>query len=95
MDCTLSSVHIFLLSTETYRADVDVVHPLTRNSSRGGLLVLSSFSRRSPHEAPPHEGLLCWASAIGLPLGRSWVIVGAQEQVDRDTPVSRTPTVGA
>jgi hypothetical protein len=71
---------------------VDVVHPLMRNSSRGGLLVLSSFSRRSPYEAPPHEGLLCWASVVGLPLGRSWAVKGAQEQVDRDTPVSRTPT---
>jgi hypothetical protein len=50
VDGTLSSVLIFLLSTETYRADVDVVHPFTRNSSRGGLLILSSFSRRSPHE---------------------------------------------
>jgi hypothetical protein len=67
---------------------VDVVHPLSRNSSRGGLLVLSSFSRRSPH-----EGLLCWASVVGLPLGRSWAVEGAQEQVDRDTLVSRTPTV--
>jgi hypothetical protein len=54
VDGMLSSVLIFLLSTETYRADVDVVHPLTRNSSRGGLLVLHSFSRHSPH-----EGLLC------------------------------------
>jgi hypothetical protein len=72
---------------------VDVVHPLTRNSSQGGLLVLSSFSRRSPHEAPPHEGLVCWASVLGLPLGRSWAVEEAQEQVDRDTPVSRTPTV--
>jgi hypothetical protein len=71
---------------------VDVVHPLMRNSSRGGLLVLSSFSRRSPHEAPPHEGLLRWASVVGLPLGRSLAVEGAQEQVDRDTPVSRTPT---
>jgi hypothetical protein len=26
-------------------------------------------------------------------LGRSWAIEEAQEQVDRDTPVSRTPTV--
>jgi hypothetical protein len=25
-------------------------------------------------------------------LGRSWAVEGAQEQVDRDTPVSRTPT---
>jgi hypothetical protein len=93
MDGMLSSVLIFLLSMETYRADVDVVHPLTRNSSRGGILVLSSFSRRSPHEAPPHEGLLRWASVVGLPLGRSWAIEGAHEQVDRDTSVSRTPTV--
>jgi hypothetical protein len=72
---------------------MDVVHPLTRNSSRGGLLVLSSFSRPSPHDAPPHEGLLHWASVVGLPLGRSRAVEGAQEQVDRDTPVSRTPTV--
>jgi hypothetical protein len=93
MDGTLSLVLIFLLSMEPYRADVDMVHPLTRDSSRGGLLVLSSFSRRSPHEAPPHEDLLCWASVVGLPLGRSWAVEGAQEQVDRDTPVSRTPTV--
>jgi hypothetical protein len=71
---------------------MDMVHPLTRNCSRGGLLVLSSFSRRSPHEAPPHEGLLCWVSVFGLPLGRSWAVEGDQEQVDRDTPVSRTPT---
>jgi hypothetical protein len=71
---------------------VDVVHPLTRNSSRGDLIVLSSFSRRSPHEAPPHEGLLRWASIIDFPLGQSWAIEGAQEQVDRDTPVSRTLT---
>jgi hypothetical protein len=92
VDGTLSSVLIFLLSMKTYRADVDVVHPLTRNSSRGGLPVLNSFSHRSPHEAPPHEGLLCWASVVGLPLGRSWAIEGAQEQVDRDTPVSRTTT---
>jgi hypothetical protein len=92
MDGTLSSILIFLLGTETYRADVDVVHPLTRNSSRGGLLVLGSFSRRSPHDAPPHEGLLHCAPVIGLPLGRSWAIEGAQEQVDRDTAVSRTPT---
>jgi hypothetical protein len=92
MDGTQSSVLIFLLSTETYWADVDVVHPLMGNSSRGGLLVLSSFSCCSPHEAPPHEGLLCWASVVGLPLGRSWAVEGAQEQVDRDTPVSRTPT---
>jgi hypothetical protein len=68
-------------------------NPLTRNSSRGGLLVLSSFSRRSPHEVPPHEDLLRWASVIGLPLGRSWAVEGAQEQVDQDTPVSRTPIV--
>jgi hypothetical protein len=27
--------------------------------------------------------------------GRSWAVEGAQEQVDRDTPVSRTPTIGA
>jgi hypothetical protein len=72
---------------------MDVVHPLTRNSSRGGLLVLSSFSRPSPHEAPPHEGLLCWASVVDLPLGQSWAVEGAQEQVDQDTPVSRTLTV--
>jgi hypothetical protein len=63
-----------------------------RNISRGGLLVLNSFSHRSPHEAPPHEGLLRWASVFGLPLGQSWAIEGAQEQVDWDTPVSRTPT---
>jgi hypothetical protein len=93
VDGTLSSILIFLLSTGTYRADVDMVHLLMRNSSRGGLLVLSSFSRRSPHEAPPHEGLLRWALVIGLPLGRSWAVEGAHEQVDRDTPVSRTPTV--
>jgi hypothetical protein len=55
-------------------------------------MVLSSFSRRSPHEAPPHEGLLRWASVIVPPLGRSWAVEGAQEQVDQDTPVSRTPT---
>jgi hypothetical protein len=73
---------------------VDVVHPLTRNSSRGGLLVLSSFSHRSPHEAPSHEGLLCWASVVGLPLGRSWAIEAASEQVDQDTLVSRTLIVG-
>jgi hypothetical protein len=77
MDGTLSSVLIFLLSMETYRADMDVVHPLTRNGPRGGILVLSSFSHRSPHEAPPHEGLLRWTSVIGLPLGRSWAIEGA------------------
>jgi hypothetical protein len=46
-----------------------------------------------PHEAPPHEGLLSIASVIVSPLGRSWAIEGAQEQVDQDTPVSRTPTV--
>jgi hypothetical protein len=56
-------------------------------------MVLSSFSHRSPHEAPPHEGLFRWASAVVSPLGRSWAVEGAQEQVDRDTPVSRTPTV--
>jgi hypothetical protein len=28
----------------------------------------------------------------GCTLGRSWAIEGAQEQVDRDTPVSITPT---
>jgi hypothetical protein len=72
---------------------VDVVHPLTRNRSRRGLLVLSSFSHRSPHEAPPHGGLLRWASIVDLPLGQSWVIKGALEQVDQVTPVSRTPTV--
>jgi hypothetical protein len=55
-------------------------------------MVLSSFSRRSPHKAPPHEGLLRWASVVVPPLGRSWAVEGAQEQVDRDTPVSRTPT---
>jgi hypothetical protein len=55
-------------------------------------VVLSSFSRRSPHEAPPHEGLIRWALVVVSPLGRSWAIEGAQEQVDRDTPVSRTPT---
>jgi hypothetical protein len=92
VDGTLSSVLIFLLSTETYRINVDVVHPLTRNSSRGGLLVLGSFSRHSPREVPPHEGLLHWAPVVGLPLGRSWAIEGAPEQVDRDTPVSRTLT---
>jgi hypothetical protein len=70
-----------------------VFRPLTRNNSRGGPLVLSSFSRRSPHEAPPHEGLLCWASVFGLPLGQSWAVEGAQEQVDQDTQVSRTPIV--
>jgi hypothetical protein len=26
------------------------------------------------------------------PLGRSWAVEEAQEQVDRDTPISRTPT---
>jgi hypothetical protein len=55
-------------------------------------VVLSSFSRRSSHEAPPHEGLLRWASVVVSPLGRSWAVEGAQEQVDRDAPVSRTPT---
>jgi hypothetical protein len=45
---------------------------------------LSSCSAR-PHEAPPHEGLFRWASVVGLPLGRSWAVEGAQEQVDRDT----------
>jgi hypothetical protein len=29
----------------------------------------------------------------GCALGQSWAVEGAQEQVDRDTPVSRTPTV--
>jgi hypothetical protein len=29
----------------------------------------------------------------GRTLGRSWAVEGAQEQVDWDTPVSRTPTV--
>jgi hypothetical protein len=38
-----------------------------------------------------HEGLLHWASIIVPPLGQSWAVEGAQEQVDRDTPVSRTP----
>jgi hypothetical protein len=28
----------------------------------------------------------------GCTLGRSWAIEEAQEQVDRDTPVSKTPT---
>jgi hypothetical protein len=52
---TRSSALIFLLCTQTCRADVDVVPPLTSRSS--------------------------------------WAVEGAQEQVDRDTPVSRTPTV--
>jgi hypothetical protein len=56
-------------------------------------LVLSGFSRHSPREAPPHEGLLRWASVVVPPLGQSWAVEGAREQVDRDTPVSRTPTV--
>jgi hypothetical protein len=29
----------------------------------------------------------------GCTLGRSWAIEEAQEQVDRNTPVSRTPTI--
>jgi hypothetical protein len=33
------------------------------------------------------------ASVVVPPLGRSWAIEGAQEQVDRDTPISRTLTV--
>jgi hypothetical protein len=33
------------------------------------------------------------ASVVVPPLGQSWAVEGAQEQVDRDTPVSRTPTV--
>jgi hypothetical protein len=33
MDGTQSSILIFLLNTKMYRADVDVVLPLTRNSS--------------------------------------------------------------
>jgi hypothetical protein len=49
--------------------------------------------RRSPHEASPHEGLPCWASVFIELLGRSWDVEVAQEQVDRDTPVSSTPTV--
>jgi hypothetical protein len=32
-------------------------------------------------------------SVFILLLGRSWAIEVAQEQVDQDTPVSRTPTV--
>jgi hypothetical protein len=30
---------------------------------------------------------------FGLPLGQSWAVEGAQEHVDRDTPVSRTPKI--
>jgi hypothetical protein len=33
------------------------------------------------------------ASIVVPPLGQSWAVEGAQEQVDQDTPVSRTPTV--
>jgi hypothetical protein len=70
---------------------VGVRHLLTSRGSWGGLLVLSSFRRRSPHEAPPREGLPrtedCWLSP-----GWRWADDGAQEQVDRDTPVSITPT---
>jgi hypothetical protein len=51
------------------------------------------FCRCSPHEAPPREGLPCWVSVFIMLLGRSWVVEVAQEQVDRDTPVSRTPTL--
>jgi hypothetical protein len=40
----------------------------------------------------PHEGLPCWASVFIKLLGRSWAVEVAQEQVDRDTPVSSTPT---
>jgi hypothetical protein len=48
---------------------------------------------RSPHEAPPHERLPCWASAFIMLRGRTWAVEVAQEQVDQDTPVSSTPTV--
>jgi hypothetical protein len=48
---------------------------------------------RSPHEAPPHDGLPCWASVFIALLGQSWAVEVAQAQVDRDTPVSSTPTV--
>jgi hypothetical protein len=44
VDGTQSSALIFLLSTEMCRADVDVVLPLTRNSSWEGLLVLSCLA---------------------------------------------------
>jgi hypothetical protein len=50
------------------------------------------FYRCSPHEAPPHEGLPCWASIFIALLGRSWAVEVAQEQVDQDTPVSSTLT---
>jgi hypothetical protein len=72
---------------------MDVVHPLTRNSSRGGLLVLSSFSSRSPHEVPPHKGLLFGLRSSVYPWAGSWTVEAAQEQVDRDILVSKTPTV--
>jgi hypothetical protein len=32
------------------------------------------------------------ASVVVPPMGQSWAVEGAQEQVDRDTPVSKTPT---
>jgi hypothetical protein len=44
MDGTQSSALIFLLRTETCRADVDVVLLLMRNSSRGGLLALGHLA---------------------------------------------------
>jgi hypothetical protein len=84
----LSSILIFLLTLE--HAELMWIWSFSSRGTppRGGLLVLSSFDHRSPHEAPPHEGLLRWASVFGLPLSRSWAVEGAQEQVDRDTPVS-------
>jgi hypothetical protein len=50
-----------------------------------------AFYCHSPHEAPPYEGLPCWASIFLALLGQSWAVEVAQEQVDWDTPVSSTP----
>jgi hypothetical protein len=50
-----------------------------------------AFYRCSPHEAPSHEGLPCWASFFIALLGQRWAVEVAQEQVDRDTLISSTP----
>jgi hypothetical protein len=49
---------------------------------------------RSPREAPPREGLACWARICFLLLVEEyWAVEWAQEQVDRDTLESSTLTM--
>jgi hypothetical protein len=86
------AVHYLLILSFRQRRIVLSCHRSGPSPHEEGFWSLAVY-HRSSHEAPPHEGLPSRALVFIALLGQSWAVEVAQEQVDRDTPISSTPTV--